>query len=476
MKLLFEKSLQLGFLILVATIGVFAQAPDKPGTDTQPATKDQKLAPAPETQPAKALFEEAYSYADKKFAELNDSKTPYNPTLDAQIKQERKDLAKKYAAVIEKRTLDDAEIYYLGMLHHVAENAEPALAAMRRYLETKSAERENAQIARAVVVLYATRKNLIPEAEVAVEAFAKNQPQNLTEWFGMETLIAEALKKEKKFDGMLKHGEAMLKIAKLVVADKTFNQFKRDEFLFKATSVIVDAHLNRGHKDAAIAATSELRKMAVSLPSGNLLKLANIRLLHMGQLPDPLTLFSETALNAAAPPPELSAGQWIDQKPVKLSDLRGQVVLLDFWAPWCGPCRYTFPKLQRWHENYKDKGLVILGLTNYFGNVDGRKVTKAEELAYLRTFKRTNRLPYGIMVADSAANDFNYGVGSIPMSFLIDRRGNVRFIALGANEGELVALEKIVKKAVEEPVEKETAATSGTTGQKKVEQPGSRQN
>ena len=150
--------------------------------------------------------------------------------------------------------------------------------------------------------------------------------------------------------------------------------------------------------------------------------------------------------------PDLVAAQWIDQAPVKLSDLRGQVVLLDFWAPWCGPCRNTFPKLQNWHESYKDKGLVILGLTNYFGQANGRKLNHDEELAYLRTFKKTNRLPYGFVVADSQVNDLNYGVFTIPMSFLIDRSGKLRFIAVGGSEREIAALGRILETVVAEPV------------------------
>lgn len=133
-------------------------------------------------------------------------------------------------------------------------------------------------------------------------------------------------------------------------------------------------------------------------------------------------------------------------------------VLVDFWAPWCGPCRYTFPKLQRWHESYKNKGLVILGLTNYSGDIDGRRATPNEELAYLRTFKKQNHLPYGLVVADSSVNDLNYGVFSIPMSFLIDRRGNVRFIAMGAGEQEIAALGKMIEKVMGE---RQTPETDG---------------
>jgi thiol-disulfide isomerase/thioredoxin len=255
----------------------------------------------------------------------------------------------------------------------------------------------------------------------------------------------------------------MLKVAKLVASRKAANAFRRDDMLFKAVSFLSEAYLQLKKKDEAITTVIELRKLAVSLPSGNLLRLANIRLAGLDRSIDPRGIFKETAPTTAGPLPEIVATQWIDQAPVKLADLHGQVVLLDFWAPWCGPCRYTFPKLQRWHESYKNKGLVILGLTNYSGDIDGRRATPVEELAYLRTFKKQNHLPYGFVVADSSVNDFNYGVFSIPMSFLIDRRGNVRFIAMGANEQEIAALGKMIEKVMGEPLSPETDKRSAKT-------------
>ena len=449
------------FLPPAASGNVAAQEQGKPVSQPAPEKNEAK----PEKRAAKVLYQEAKAYLDTAFAGFNKQKIAYDQKLEAKTKQEQKDLAAKYAAVLQTRkSLSDGDAYYLGMLHYLAGNGDGALLAMRRYLSGKPSG-EDAQLARAVVVLYTTRQNLIPEAERAVAAYAQNQPQNLTEWFGMESLITEVLQKTKDYTGQLKHAQEMLKVAKLVATDKSINAFRRDDMLFKAVSFVADADIQTGKKAEALGAITELRHFAISIPSANLLRMANIRLMGLDRSIDPKGIFNESIPATPAPLPELVATQWIDQAPVTLAKLRGQVVLLDFWAPWCGPCRYTFPRLQRWHESYKDKGLVILGLTNYMGNIDGRRATPTEELAYLRTFKKQQHLPYGFVVADSSVNDRNYGVFSIPMSFLIDRRGNVRFIAMGAGEQEITALGKMIEKVMAEPPtpETETRSVAGTS-------------
>ena len=92
----------------------------------------------------------------------------------------------------------------------------------------------------------------------------------------------------------------------------------------------------------------------------------------------------------------------------------------------------------------------------YLQWVQERTLTPGEELVYLKEFKKRNRLPYGFVVADSDANNINYGAYSIPMSFLIDRRGAVRFISVGADPDEIMALEKMIKKLIAEPAEVKT--------------------
>jgi thiol-disulfide isomerase/thioredoxin len=440
MKFLHKTCPALVVVLLLATVIALGQS--------APATNE--TTPAADTRPANVLFAEVDTYVNKKFTEFNKQKLPYDSGLEAKIKQEQKDLATKYAEVLHARSsLSETDQFYLGMLYHLAGNGDGALVGMRHYLGGE-ASGQNAQLARAVVVLYSTRKGLIPEAERAVADYANTQPQSLAEWFGMESLITELLQKTKDHQRMLVHAQQMAKIARLVVPNQGINTFRRDDMLFKAASFLSDAYINLNKKDEAIATVQDLRKLALMLPSGNLLRLANIRLAGLDRSIDPRGVFSELPKDETSKLPEIVATQWIDQAPVKLSDLRGQVVLLDFWATWCGPCRYTFPRLQQWHETYKDKGLVILGMTNYFGEADGHKATHGEELVYLRSFKKKNRLPYGFAIADSSINDLNYGVFTIPMSFLIDRQGRIRYISMGASADEIAALGKMLEKVMAE--------------------------
>jgi thiol-disulfide isomerase/thioredoxin len=434
------KAVILVFLLLLSAAPSFAQALD---------AKTDEAAKA-DDRPAQALYEDANGYLGRRYQEFNKQKLPYDPKLEAQTRKEQQDLAVKNAAILKARThLSKEDLYYLGMLQHLAGEADNALTTMRLVLKDDP-DGYQAQGARNIVVLYAVRKGLLDEAKAAVEKYTHHKPQSADDRYRMEFLLADAYMRGKDYASMTTHAKEMLAAAKEFGNVNKTNPFKRDEMLIKSGALLADAYVKSNHKVDAFKTLSGLVHLSFELPSGNLYKLAMYRLALLQPSAEELDKLLAGTASWKATPPEIIASQWIEQTPVKLSELRGKVVLLDFWAHWCGPCRITLPNLSRWHDTDKDKGLVILGLTTYYGHGGGRPMTPGEELAYLREFKKRNRLPYGIAVDESQTNDVNYGVNSIPMSFLIDRKGVLRYISPGANDEEIESLGSMIKKLVEE--------------------------
>lgn len=401
----------------------------------------------PDDRPAHVLYEDANGYLARRYQEFNKKKLPYDPKLEAQTKKEQHELAVKNAGILKARSpLSNEDLYYLGMLHHLAADADAALTTMRLLLKNDP-DGAQAQAARNVVVLYAIKKGLNNEAKAAVEAYARHKPQSADDRYRMELLLTDAYFRAKDYSSMTTHAQQMLAASKEFSKTNKTDVFRRDDMLLKSAFLLADAQTKTNQRAKALETLEDLRRLSIELPSGNLYKLATFRLFTLDPKLDIEKIFDEP-LKASLP--EIVGNQWIDQSPVKLSDLRGKVVLLDFWAHWCGPCQVTLPQLTRWHEKYKDKGLVILGLTKYYGHGGQKQLTPGEELVYLRDFKKRNRLPYGIVVDEKDVNELNYGVNSIPMSFLIDRKGVLRYISPGASDEEIESLGKMIQKIVDE--------------------------
>jgi peroxiredoxin len=108
---------------------------------------------------------------------------------------------------------------------------------------------------------------------------------------------------------------------------------------------------------------------------------------------------------------------------VTLSDLRGKVVLLNFWATWCGPCRVEMPAMEQLYQAFSRKDFEILAVST---DVQGPAIT--------RPFQQENRLTFPILHDTDYRVGLTYGARSLPMTFMVDRQGVVRHQIFGARD------------------------------------------
>jgi peroxiredoxin len=123
---------------------------------------------------------------------------------------------------------------------------------------------------------------------------------------------------------------------------------------------------------------------------------------------------------------------------LRLEEYRGQVVLINFWASWCGPCRQEMPLLDRLHHRYEDTGFAVLGV-----NVEG-EVEPAQDIV-----DKTN-VTFPILIDEAQKVSELYNLQAMPSTVVVDRDGVVRYIHLGYKPGDEAKYVEVVKKLIRE--------------------------
>lgn len=471
-----KKLLPLLFLAMCVSVAAQSRrvAPNSAPTPTE-------AAPVAEVS-VKQMFDEANGYSRVKFLEYEQKKVPYTDALLTKTKLEQRQLAAKYATLAGGRThLSTDDLYYLGMLHWIAENLDGAAEALAKFVAAENAPADRAQTARSIIVVVLAKQKKLADAEKTLAEYSAKEPLKLTEKARMEGELAKAYQSQKDFAKMAPHAVAAYEASKALLKDNT-SRARGLEEIMDAGMLVFEAYSDAGDQAKADAALEDFRQTGSETGSISIYYYAVDRkikyLTETGRKPAALAYY-QAVMNEASRDfgdkgaqneikarlkkrerhyallgniaPEFPAyDQWFPGKPRTFADMRGKVILLDFWAIWCQPCFDAFPSLIEWDQDFKREGLEIIGVTRYYGEVNGLSADEQHEAEFLKGFRIRERLPYDFVVAKGQAIQNLYGATALPTAVLIDRKGIVRHIEVGTSRSRLSELRSMILKLLAE--------------------------
>ncbi len=139
--------------------------------------------------------------------------------------------------------------------------------------------------------------------------------------------------------------------------------------------------------------------------------------------------------------PEVTSPAWFNAEPQSLSDLRGKVVLVEFWTFGCYNCRNVEPQVKAWHRQYADRGFVVIG-------VHSPEFAYEKNLEAVKRYVKDHDIRYAVAVDNDFANWNRFGNRYWPAMYLIDKQGVIRYVRVG--EGGYAETDRVIQELLAE--------------------------
>lgn len=153
-------------------------------------------------------------------------------------------------------------------------------------------------------------------------------------------------------------------------------------------------------------------------------------------------VFSPADAGVGMPAPEISGQSWLNSGPMQIAELKGKVVLVEFWTFGCYNCRNVEPYIKAWHQKYADRGLVIIG-------VHAPEFSYERAVTNVQRYVREHAIPYPVAIDNDFSTWKRYNNRYWPALYLIDKRGIIRYLRVG--EGGYLQTEQRIQALLEEP-------------------------
>jgi thiol-disulfide isomerase/thioredoxin len=345
---------------------------------------------------------EARKFQQQRFANIK-TQDEYNKAI-GELKAKVDDLVKD----VKINEVPPSDCLPLSQLFQMSQKYDSALNSVERFLTT--AETNEQHMGEMLALQLSSMSNNIEKLQAHSEKVPlSNSKQALSygqTWLGRPLSVLMSAK------GIDFAYTASKKVKSKVLDLKSLTEADRTLFLVNYGSTISEYLAESGKTKDAISEIDAAMALATSDRDKSGLATAKTRITLVGQ-----------------PAPMLNLTKGYGK--FKQSELKGKVILVDFFAHWCGPCIASFPDLQELVKDLKPKGLEVVGITRYYGYYGPEKnLTPEVEFAKMEGFMKEKGMTWPVMYGDRD-NFMNFGCSGIPHVVLIDKKGTVRKIKVG---------------------------------------------